>query len=50
MNGAAVRNAFEEGITRMEAAIAASRRIARLSLANIPSMSNGVLKARSWTT
>jgi Transcriptional activator TraM len=32
MNGAAVRKAFEEGITRMEVAIAASRRIATWSL------------------
>ena len=33
MNGAAVRKAFEEGITRMEETLAASRRIAWLSLA-----------------
>jgi Transcriptional activator TraM len=33
MNGAAVRKAFEEGITRMEEALTASRRIALLSLA-----------------
>ena len=33
MNAAAVRKAFEEGITRMEAALAAARRIAWLSLA-----------------
>jgi hypothetical protein len=33
MNGAAVRKAFEEGITRMEETIEASRRIAWLSLA-----------------
>jgi hypothetical protein len=33
MNGAAVRKAFEEGVTRMEEAIAPSRRIAWLSLA-----------------
>ena len=33
MNGAAVRKAFEEGVTRMEQAFAAGRRIAWLSLA-----------------
>ena len=33
MKGAAVRKAFEEGITRMEETLAASRRIAWLSLA-----------------
>jgi hypothetical protein len=33
MNGAAVRKAFEEGVTRMEETIAASRRIAWVSLA-----------------
>jgi Transcriptional activator TraM len=32
MNAAAVRKAFEEGVTRMEKALAASRRIAWLSL------------------
>ncbi len=32
MNGAAVRKAFEEGVTRMEEALAATRRIAWLSL------------------
>ena len=32
MNGAAVRKAFEEGIARIEAALATSRRIAWLSL------------------
>lgn len=33
MNGAAVRKVFEEGVTRMEEALAASRRVAWLSLA-----------------
>jgi hypothetical protein len=33
MNGRAVRKAFEEGIARMEQALAAGRRIAWLSLA-----------------
>jgi len=33
MNAAAVRQAFEEGIARMEQALAAGRRIAWLSLA-----------------
>jgi uncharacterized membrane protein len=33
INGAAVGKAFEEGVTRMEEVIAASRRIAWLSLA-----------------
>jgi hypothetical protein len=33
MNGAAVRKAFEEGVARMEQALAAGRRIAWLSLA-----------------
>jgi hypothetical protein len=33
MNGGAVRKAFEEGVTRMEETIAASRRLAWLSLA-----------------
>ena len=33
MNAAAVRKAFEEGVTRMEQALAAGRRIAWLSLA-----------------
>ena len=33
MNAAAVRQAFEEGIGRMEQALAAARRIAWLSLA-----------------
>ena len=33
MNGAAVRKAFQEGVTRMEEALAASRRVAWLSLA-----------------
>ena len=33
MNGAAVRKAFEQGISRMEETIAAGRRIAWLSLA-----------------
>ena len=32
MNAAAVRKAFEEGVTRMEKALAADRRIAWLSL------------------
>jgi hypothetical protein len=32
MNGAGVRKAFEEGITRMEETLAASKRIAWLSL------------------
>jgi hypothetical protein len=32
MNGAAVRKAFEEGVTRMEETIAASRRIAIMEL------------------
>jgi uncharacterized membrane protein len=32
MNAAALRKAFEEGVTRMEKALAASRRIAWLSL------------------
>ena len=32
MNAAAVRKAFEEGVTQMEKAMAASRRIAWLSL------------------
>jgi hypothetical protein len=33
MNAAAVRKAFEEGVARMEQALAAGRRIAWLSLA-----------------
>ena len=33
MNAAAVRKAFEEGVARMERALAAGRRIAWLSLA-----------------
>jgi hypothetical protein len=33
MNAAAVRKAFEEGVARMEQALAADRRIAWLSLA-----------------
>ena len=33
VNGAAVRQAFEEGVARMEQAVAAGRRIAQLSLA-----------------
>jgi hypothetical protein len=33
MNAAAVRKAFEEGVARMEEALAAGRRIAWLSLA-----------------
>jgi hypothetical protein len=33
MNGGAVRQAFEEGVARMEQALAAGRRIAWLSLA-----------------
>jgi hypothetical protein len=33
VNGAAVRQAFEEGVARMEQALAAGRRIAWLSLA-----------------
>jgi hypothetical protein len=33
MNGGAVRKAFEEGVTRMEQALAAGRRIAWLNLA-----------------
>jgi hypothetical protein len=33
MNAAAVRQAFEEGVTRLEQALAASRRIPWLSLA-----------------
>ena len=32
MNGAAVRQAFEEGVARMEQALAAGRRITWLSL------------------
>ena len=32
MNGAAVRKAFEEGLARMDEALAASRRVAWLSL------------------